>query len=264
MNLLPTLFIPHGAPTFALRPGPTGAALARIAAELPRPRAVVMVSPHWDTAQPEVGTGEKLETIHDFYGFPAELYDIIYPATGCPEAAREVTAALMAAGLPAHGAPAQGLDHGAWIPLRLMYPDADIPVIPLSLQSRLGVAGAYRLGQALAPLAKQGFLVIGSGNLTHNLRDYQVARMRGGAEFDYVRAFPAWINERLQAHDIDALLDYRRQAPHAVHAHPSDEHLQPLYVALGAAGSAASVAHLHTGISDYVLAMDAYAFTPLQ
>jgi 4,5-DOPA dioxygenase extradiol len=264
MNPMPTLFVPHGAPTFALRPGPSGAALAHIAANLPRPRAVVMVSPHWETAEPVVGTGEKLETVHDFYGFPAELYEISYPATGCPEAAREVAAALKAAGLPVHDAPSQGLDHGAWIPLRLMYPDADVPVVPLSLQSHLGVAGAYRLGQALAPLAAQGFLIIGSGNLTHNLGDYRIARMTNGAGLDYVRDFPEWMTQRLQAHDIDTLLDYRRQAPQAVRAHPTDEHLQPLYVALGAAGSDARVEHLHTGISDYVLAMDAYAFTPMQ
>ncbi len=262
MNL-PTLFLPHGAPTFALRPGAAGAAMSRIAAALPRPRAIVMVSPHWETAQPLVGTGERLETIHDFYGFPPELYDILYPATGCPEAAREVTAALKDAGLPVAEAPEQGLDHGAWIPLRQMYPDADVPVVPLSLQSHLGVQGAYRLGQALAPLTSNGILVIGSGNITHNLGDYRVARMNSGQGLDYVRQFPAWMDARLHSHDLDALLDYRQQAPDAVRAHPSDEHLQPLYVALGAAGKAPRVEHLHTGISDYVLAMDAYAFTPI-
>ncbi|MFY7956271.1 MAG: DODA-type extradiol aromatic ring-opening family dioxygenase, partial [Burkholderiaceae bacterium] len=135
--------------------------MTRIAAELPRPRAIVIVSPHWDTATPTVGTGERLETIHDFFGFPSELYEIHYPATGCPEAAREVIQALDSAGLAVDEAPAQGLDHGAWVPLRQMYPDADVPVVPLSLQSRLGVQGAYQLGQALAPLRAQGFLVIG-------------------------------------------------------------------------------------------------------
>lgn len=261
---LPTLFVPHGAPTFALQPGPAGAALARIAAGLPRPRAVVIVSPHWETAAPEVGSGDRLETVHDFFGFAPELYEIRYPATGCPEAATEIARALAAAGLPASAAPQQGLDHGAWIPLRLMYPEADVPVVPLSLQSHLGVSGAYRLGQALASLAGSGFLVIGSGNVTHNLGDYRGARMNGGQGLDYVRRFPEWLAERLQNHDIAALLDYRRQAPDAVRAHPSDEHLQPLYVALGAAGEGATVERLHHGISDYVLAMDAYAFTPLQ
>ncbi|MCM0045291.1 MAG: dioxygenase [Burkholderiaceae bacterium] len=261
MNL-PTLFVPHGAPTFALRPGAAGAALARLGASLPRPRAIVMVSPHWDLPVATVGTADRLDTIHDFTGFPPALYEIRYPATGCPEAARDVVQALRAAGLPAAEAPAQGLDHGAWIPLRLMYPDADVPVIPLSLQSHEGVRGAYRLGEALAPLRERGFLIIGSGNLTHNLGDYRLARMQGGEGLDYVRRFPEWMTERLQQHDLDALLDYRRQAPDAVRAHPGDEHLQPLYVALGAAGRGAAVEHVHASISDSVLAMDAFAFTP--
>ena len=259
---LPTLFIPHGAPTFALRPGTAGAAIARLGDRLPQPRAVVIVSPHWETATPVVGSAERPATIHDFYGFPEELYEINYPATGCPEGAREVADTLAAAGLPVNLAPSQGLDHGAWVPLRLMYPNADVPVIPVSLQSHLGVAGAYRLGQALAPLTRKGFLVIGSGNITHNLGDYRIARQNGAQGLDYVRSFPEWVTSKLQGHDVDALLDYRRQAPDAVRAHPSDEHLQPLYVALGAAGTEAGVEHLHSGISDYVLAMDAYAFTP--
>ena len=261
---LPTLFIPHGAPTFALRPGTAGAAIARIGDRLPQPRAVVIVSPHWDTSAPTVGSAERPSTIHDFYGFPRELYDIHYPATGCPEGARVVADTLAAAGLGVNLAPAQGLDHGAWVPLRLMYPNADVPVIPVSLQSHLGVVGAYRLGQALAPLVSKGFLVIGSGNVTHNLGDYRLAREDGGQGLDYVRSFPEWLTDKLQRHDLDALLDYRRQAPDAVRAHPSDEHLQPLYVALGAAGQDATVEHLHSGISDYVLAMDAFAFMPVQ
>lgn len=259
MNL-PTLFLPHGAPTFALRPGAAGLAMSRVAAELPRPRAVVIVSPHWETRTAAVGTGERLETIHDFYGFPAELYEIQYPASGCPEAAREVIDTLRAAGLTVDEAPSRGLDHGAWVPMRQMYPDADVPIVPVSLQSQFGVAGAYRLGQALAPLRDKGFLIVGSGNITHNLGDYRIASAQSGAAFDYLRDFPNWMTEQLQQHNIAALLDYRQQAPGAARAHPTDEHLQPLYVALGAAGSQPDVEHLHTGISDYVLAMDAYAF----
>jgi len=261
---LPSLFLPHGAPTFALRPGAAGLAMSRIAASLPRPRAIVIVSPHWDTRTPTVGTGERLETIHDFYGFPAELYEIQYPATGCPEAAREVVAALRTAGLAVEEAPSHGLDHGAWVPLRQMYPDADVPVVPLSLQSHLGVSGAFQLGQALAPLRAQDFLIIGSGNITHNLGDYRIASAQPGVAFDYLRHFPHWMTEHLRQHDLDALLDYRRLAPDAVRAHPTDEHLQPLYVALGAAGERPAVEHLHTGISDFVLAMDAYAFRTMQ
>ena len=185
-----------------------------------------------------------------------------YPATGCREAAEEVVAAIQAAGLPVEKDAGRGLDHGAWIPLRLMFPDADVPVIPLSIQSRGGTTQAYKLGQALAPLAARGFLVIASGNITHNLRDYQVAARNSGQTPAYVREFTDWLAARLASHDIPALLDYRRQAPGAVQAHPSDEHLLPLYVALGAGGETAQARRFHAGIDDYVIAMDAYSFLP--
>lgn len=260
MNHLPTLFVPHGAPTFALRPGAAGAVMHQAAAMLARPRAIVIVSPHWDTEIVTVGYAEKPETIHDFYGFPEALYELRYPATGCPEAAEEVSNAIRQAGLPVAEDRDRGLDHGAWIPLRLMFPEADVPVIPVSVQSHRGVQGAYALGRALAPLAEKGFLIIGSGNVTHNLGDYRIARQNGGQTPDYVRDFPEWLAEKIGRGDMEALLDYRRQAPDAVRAHPSDEHLQPLYVALGASGNQPQIERLHTGISDYVLAMDAYAF----
>lgn len=258
----PALFVPHGAPTFALRPGAAGAALAAAARALTRPRAIVIVSAHWDTATPTVGFAGRPDTIHDFWGFPEELYALRYPATGCREAAQEVVAAIEAAGLPVERDERRGLDHGAWIPLRLMFPDADVPVIPLSLQSRGGPEAAWRLGRALAPLAARGFLVIASGNLTHNLHDFQIASRQGGQTPAYVRAFTDWMADRLTARDLPALLDYRRQAPEAVQAHPTDEHLLPLYVALGVADDSARIERFHAGIDDYVLAMDAYAFLP--
>ena len=263
MNRLPTLFVPHGAPTFALDPGAAGAVMIDVAAALPKPLAIVIISPHWDTDVVSVGSAETLATIHDFYGFPQALYELIYPATGSLKASHEVIAAIAEAGLPVVEVPSQGLDHGAWIPLRLMFPNADVPVIPVSVQSHLGVQGAYTLGRALAPLVGQGFLVIGSGNTTHNLGDYRSARQNGGKAPAYVHTFPDWLGEKIMQHDISALLDYRQQAPDAMRAHPSDEHLQPLYVALGAAGHMPHIERLHTGISDYVLAMDAYAFHPL-
>jgi len=256
------LFVPHGAPTFALRPGAAGAALARLAKSLALPRAIIIVSAHWDTAVPTVGTADRLETIHDFWGFPEELYTLRYPATGCREAANVVLAAIKAAGLAVQTDAERGLDHGAWVPLRLMFPDADVPVIPLSIQSSGGPQQAYALGQALAPLAAKGFLVIASGNVTHNLRDYQLAAHSTGQTPAYVRQFTDWLASRLQARDIPALLDYRRQAPGAVQAHPSEEHLLPLYVALGAGGDTARVERVHAGIDDYVIAMDAYSFLP--
>lgn len=257
----PALFVPHGAPTFALQPGAAGAALERFAAQLRPPRAIVVLSAHWATSIPTVGLALRPETIHDFSGFPAELYAIQYPATGCPEAAREVAGALVEAGLPVTLDAARGLDHGAWVPLRLMFPDADVPVIPLSIQPRAGTAGALRLGRALAPLRGRGFLVIASGNVTHNLGDYfEASRSRQGAPA-YVREFADWVWERLLGRDVQGLLDYRSLAPGAARAHPTEEHLLPLHVALGAAGEDFAAVRVHAGIDDYVLAMDAYSLT---
>ena len=257
----PTLFVPHGAPTFALRPGVAGAAIARAASRLPAPRAVIIVSPHWDTAVPTVGFAARLTTIHDFRGFPEELSRIRYPATGCPKGSEEVVAALRGAGFAPASDPDRGLDHGAWVPLRMMYPDADVPVIPLSIQSALGPAHHLRLGRALAPLAASGFLVVGSGNLTHNLGDYGVAARSGGQTPGYVRAFADWTWRQLESGDEPSLIDYRSRAPDGVRAHPQEDHLLPLYVALGAAGARAHVVRLHAGVDDYVLAMDAFEFT---
>ena len=259
---LPSLYVPHGAPTFALHPGAAGAALKTQADALPRPRAIIIVSPHWQTETATVGAADRLETIHDFTGFPDALYAIRYPASGCREGAEVVAAALAAAGLDVRLDRQRGLDHGAWVPLRLMYPDAEVPVIPLSLPRTATPAAAFRLGLALAPLAQQGFLVIGSGSLTHNLRDFQNAFHDGGTGFGYVRAFADWFANHLAAGDVDALLDYRRRAPEAARAQPSEEHLLPLFVALGAGGPGAQARRFHSGIDDYVIAMDAYAFHP--
>lgn len=257
----PALFVPHGAPTFALRPGAAGAALVRQAGRLPRPRAIIAVSAHWDTAVPTVGVAPRLDTIHDFSGFPRELYELRYPATGCPEAAHEVFTAIGDAGLPVAVDPVRGLDHGAWVPLRLMFPDADVPVVPLSVQSEAGPAHSLALGRALAGLRARGFLLVASGNLTHNLRDYLIAARAGGRTPAYVREFADWVWERLAARDVTALLGYRGNAPSGARAHPTEEHLLPLYVALGAAGPGFEAERIHCGIDDYVLAMDAFAFS---
>jgi 4,5-DOPA dioxygenase extradiol len=259
--MLPSLFVPHGSPLFALEPGEAGTRLAEVAVELPRePRAIVVASAHWNTPTPTVGAAVRPETIHDFWGFPDQLYDIHYPAPGAPDVAKAVADHLRTAGFPARLAEDRGLDHGVWIPLRLMFPDADIPVVPLSIQIELGPEHHYRIGQALAPLLAKDVLVIGSGNLTHSLRDYQVASARGNGTPAYVRQFADWMWQRIEADDIDALLDYRRQAPEAQRAHPTEDHLLPLFVALGAAGRHRVAQLIHTGIDYQVLAMDAYAF----
>ncbi|MBM3398599.1 MAG: dioxygenase [Betaproteobacteria bacterium] len=252
------LFVPHGSPMFALHPGAAGAAMTQVAAQLGTPRAIVVVSPHWDTAVPTVGLASCPETIHDFGGFDPRLYEMQYPATGSPEVAAQVVNALQAAGLPVAQDAQRGLDHGAWNPLRQMFPEANVPVVPLSVQSQLGPEHAFRVGQALAGLAAQGILVLASGNVTHNLRDFMV-RMQGGATPAYVQDFADWVHTHMTARDVPGLLAYRQQAS-GQRAHPSDEHLLPLFTALGAAGTDAQPKAFFRGISDHVIAMDGYAF----
>lgn len=259
MDRLPSLYISHGSPMTALQPGQVGERLAALAADLPRPRAIVMASAHWLTAQPQVGAHPQPPTIHDFGGFPDALYRLQYPAPGAPELAGQVQQLLQAAGLPARLDAARGLDHGAWVPLRFLFPDASIPVVPLSLQPQLGPGHQLALGRALAPLREQGVLLIGSGSITHNLHDWR--DYQDGKEAPYVRPFISWVEQRLAANDVDALLDYRRQAPYAERAHPTDEHLQPLHFAIGAAGEGALGARrIDAGIDMGMLAMDIYRF----
>lgn len=254
--MLPTLFISHGSPMLALEPGASGPALARLAAELPRPRAILVVSAHWESQGLSLTGAAHPETWHDFYGFPPALYAVQYPAPGAPELAREVQGLLKSAGLDAAIDDQRPLDHGAWVPLSLMYPEADIPVLQLSLPSRLGPAFQTRVGRALAALRDQGVLLIGSGSITHNLRelDWHAQDDHGS---DWAQAFRDWMVERLARDDEDALHHYRTQAPHAVRSHPSDEHLLPLYFARGA-GGAFSLAH--SGFTLGALGMDIYRF----
>jgi Uncharacterized conserved protein len=264
MPSLPSLYISHGSPMTALQPGATGARLAELARALPRPEAIVIASAHWLAHAPLVGGAAQPETIHDFHGFPPALYQLRYPAPGAPALAARVMDLLDQAGLAPRLDPQRGLDHGAWVPLRLLYPDADIPVVPLSIQPgqaglNPGPAHQYALGRALAPLRKEGVLVIGSGSITHNLHDFR-AGYSAEREAPYVRPFIGWIEQKLAAGDIDALLDYRRQAPFAQRAHPTDEHLLPLFVALGAAGDDAHAQRIDAGIDLGFLAMDIYRF----
>lgn len=262
MAALPTVFVPHGAPTFALDPGAAGAALAALAGRIGRPKAILVVSAHWDTELPAVGAALRPETIHDFWGFPDALYSLRYPVPGSAALATDVRALLEDAGFETELDVGRGLDHGAWIPLRLMYPDADIPIVPLSIQSHRGPEHHYRLGQALAPLSEQGVLILASGNITHNLRDFQRLMVRGAATPDYVRAFPAWIWQHIAGRDVPALLDYRESAPGAREAHPADDHLLPLYVVLGAAAGRYRAERCCDVVYDKMLAMDSYAFWP--
>lgn len=258
----PALFVAHGAPTMLLRPGPAGAALARAATELPRPSAIVVVSAHWETRVPTIGAAHDFATIHDFYGFPQELYRIRYPARSDRAVADRVEKLLGDAGFATERDDDRGLDHGAWTPLALMFPQADIPVVALSLQSGLGPGHHLRLGRALGPLLADGVLLLASGNLTHNLGDFRLSFSNGGGTPAYVAAFADWMWQELVAGNEDKLLAYRQRAPQAVRAHPSEEHLLPLYVALGAAGVGYRPERLYQGVDSVVLAMDSFAFWP--
>jgi 4,5-DOPA dioxygenase extradiol len=254
--MLPSLFISHGSPMLALEPGASGPALARLAAQLPKPKAIVMVSAHWESQDLRVSANPHPETWHDFGGFPAALFAVQYPAPGDPALAAQVVELLKADGLPAQLDSKRPLDHGVWVPLSLMYPAADIPVVQVSLPSRLGPDLQTRVGHALASLREQGVLLIGSGSITHNLGELD---WHAGPESiePWAKDFRDWMIDKLAANDEAALHDYRRQAPNAVRSHPSDEHLLPLYFARGAGGDFSIV---HQGFTLGALGMDIYRF----
>ncbi|AZD94006.1 MULTISPECIES: DODA-type extradiol aromatic ring-opening family dioxygenase [Pseudomonas] len=254
--MLPSLFISHGSPMLALEPGASGPALARLAAELPRPKAIVVVSAHWESQDLRVSSNPQPQTWHDFGGFPAALFAVQYPAPGQPELAEQVAQLLRADSLPAQLDDQRPFDHGVWVPLSLMYPQADIPVVQVSLPSQMGPALQTQVGHALSSLRQQGVLLIGSGSITHNLRELDWHAGPESVE-PWAKAFRDWMIEKLAANDEAALHDYRRQAPNAVRSHPSDEHLLPLYFARGAGGDF-SIAH--QGFTMGALGMDIYRF----
>ncbi|WP_248919233.1 DODA-type extradiol aromatic ring-opening family dioxygenase [Pseudomonas entomophila] len=249
--MLPSLFISHGSPMLALQPGASGPALAALARALQRPKAIVVVSAHWESRELLVMSNPQPPTWHDFHGFPPALYAVQYPAPGAPELARQV-AERLGARLDAQ----RPFDHGAWVPLSLMYPQADIPVIQVSLPSQAGPALQLKVGQALSTLREEGILLIGSGSITHNLGELDWHAGPDTVE-PWALTFRDWVVARLQVNDQAALLDYRRQAPFAVRNHPSDEHLLPLYFAMGAG---AQFGIVHQGFTLGALGMDIYRF----
>ena len=248
---------------FAVEPGDAGPVWGQLGKSLPRPRAVLMVSAHWETSVPMLTGNAKPETIHDFGGFPPELYRVTYPAPGAPELAAECVVLLEKAEIAAGVDGSRGLDHGAWVPMRWMYPDADVPMAQLSVQPQQGTTHHVALGRALAPLTESGVLIIGSGHTTHNLRDW-MANMRQPAPLAYVGNFSAWLATTLAAHDTAALVAYRERAPEAVRAHPSEEHFLPLFVAYGAAGDDALPERFLADSRTDAIAMDSYVFTPAE
>ena len=268
-NRWPSIFVSHGSPMTALEPGAAGAFMQtlgpRISAAFGRPQAILAVSAHTAARAPVLLAGARHEAVYDFGGFDPKLHTLRYDAPGAPALADRVAALMGAAGLPVHLSPETGLDHGNWTPLRYMFPDADIPILPLAFVPSQSPAQQFALGAALAPLAGEGVLVLASGSITHNLRRVFSQGMRGPVDAPEIaesRAFRDWMLDRSTARDWDALFDYRARAPHALDMHPTDEHLLPWYVAAGAGGREAVPLRLHDSVTYGCLGMDAYAFGP--
>jgi len=267
MAALPSIFVSHGSPMIALEPGAAGAYLGRLGRGIDRtfgkPGAIVVVSAHTAAREPVLLAGARHHAVYDFGGFDPKLSTLRYDAPGAPDLAPRVAQLLQAAGLPVHVTDDTGLDHGIWTALRYLWPDADVPVLPLAFVPTRPPAEQFRLGEALAPLRAQGVLVLGTGSITHNLRRVFAGGLRASAEQPEIpesAAFRRWMAERSAALDWDALFDYRRRAPHAADMHPTDEHLLPWYVAAGAGGREHAPLRLHDSVTHGSLGMDVYAF----
>jgi 4,5-DOPA dioxygenase extradiol len=253
----PSIFVSHGSPDLVLHPGRSLDFYRQLGHQIGKPSAILAVSAHWLSPEPIVSTATHPATVHDFGGFPAQLYQMRYPTPGAPELAEQVKSLLTHAGFSAQTHPDRGLDHGAWMPLMLMYPDAEIPVTQLSIQPRRDPAYHFQLGQALAPLREQDVLILASGSLTHNLG----ALSRDNFEAEpapWAVAFDEWISQTIAQGNTEALLNYRQLAPFAIENHPTDEHLLPLFVAAGAGGN--QPAQLHSNFTYGSLSMASYAF----
>ena len=263
MSTLPALFVSHGSPDIAIADTEARRFMNGFAGTVPRPEAIVVVSAHFEAGGVAVTSDRRPPTIHDFGGFSPELYKIEYSAPGNPALARRIACLMHAQGLASGVVEDRGFDHGTWVPLSLMYPDADIPVVQVSVDPHAGPEHHHMIGRALEPLRSENMLVIGSGSMTHNLKEAFAALRCGQRDAEtpgWVTQFVDWMELKINAGDLDALLDYRHRAPYAVENHPTDEHLMPLYSAIGAAGENWVPKKLHTSKDFGVLSMDAYAF----
>ncbi|GAA3975560.1 class III extradiol ring-cleavage dioxygenase [Allohahella marinimesophila] len=254
---MPSLFVSHGSPTFALEPGVAGARLRELGERLPRPKSILVLSPHWQTVVSRVTTATRLATIHDFGGFPKALYEMRYDPAGHPELAQRVIDLLRSDGWQAEADADRGLDHGAWVPLMHLYPAADIPVVQVSMPRTLTPESALAMGRALASLADDGVLIIGSGSLTHNLAD---VRMGHEKPDERAVAFRDHIREGLVSGDEVCLLTALEKAPYASWAHPTSEHYLPLLFALCASSGNAQPELIEAGVVHGVLSMDSVMF----
>jgi 4,5-DOPA dioxygenase extradiol len=267
---LPALFISHGAPLFAIDAGASGPALTRLGQRIKQPagaglRGVVIMSPHWMAREPAIMSTPMPQTWHDFGGFPPELYELDYPASGAPELAGEVAQLLGEHGIAVQADAKRPFDHGAWVPLMHLFPQADVPVVQLALPAGWGPQQVYAMGQALQPLRERGVLLVGTGSMTHNLAEFFGGQREAAP---YVLEFSRWVEAAIGRGDLAALLDYRKQAPHAERAHPGDDHFLPLFFALGAGGfgqgqSPLQPEYVSREVMYGILAMDSFALPAL-
>lgn len=254
--MLPTLFLSHGSPDLILRNTPATAFFTQFGRELSTPDLIVVISAHWLTEQPRITGAGPLETIHDFYGFPDALYQQRYAAEGDEHSVQAVLNCLRQQGIDAEIDAKRGLDHGAWVPLKLMYPQAPCPIVQVSLPLTMSIDQTLQLGQALAPLRQQSALIVGTGSATHNLRDIKP----GDQPDDWARDVDTWLCERIEQGDSTAVCDPQRWHPQMPHAHPTIEHLIPLHAAWAAAGLEQAGRLLHNSFDFSNLSMSSYAF----
>ncbi|MDA8192983.1 MAG: class III extradiol ring-cleavage dioxygenase [Thermaerobacter sp.] len=243
--MMPSLFVAHGAPLLALEDNAYTRYFRQLGQSgLSRPKAIVVLSAHWITRRPTVGHIDRYDTLYDFGGFPEALYQIRYPAWGAPAIAQTVSELLAHHGISSDRDSCRGLDHGAWVVLRLMYPAADIPVVSLSVSPRLAPDEQYRIGQALGALRTQDILLIASGGTVHNLLRLD---WNATATEPWAMEFDQWLKDRLLNWDLDALYRYDTLAPHSQLAVPpfGNDHFVPIFYALGAADNARQATLLH-------------------
>jgi 4,5-DOPA dioxygenase extradiol len=252
-------FLSHGSPMIALESEDWGRALTAFARRVGKPRAILVVSGHWEERQPvRVSASAAPPTIHDFSGFPEELYRIRYPAPGDPELAARAVRMLEGSDIRAQLDALRGLDHGAWVPLRFLYPEADVPVVAISQPVPRTPADALRIGAALSPLREEGVLILGTGGVVHNLRRLDFDDERGRVA-DWARAFDLWVAQRLAAMDLEALADYRARAPHPELAVPTPEHFDPIFPVLGSALPGERVTTIYEGFRYGTISMRSFA-----
>jgi 4,5-DOPA dioxygenase extradiol len=257
----PSVYVSHGSPMVVLENSAAREFMTGYGRQLGVPKAILIASAHFEARRPLLSADAHPEMIYDFGGFPRALFEMQYPAPGSPELAVRAAAMLTAAGLPATPVEGRGYDHGTWTPLKLMYPDANIPVVQLSIQSMLGGDHHVAMGRALAPLRDEGVLVMGSGSITHNLRE--LMRTRGAVDAPpppWVVDFDEWVLAKAESGALDDIAHALERAPHGRANHPSPEHYLPLPFAMAAAGEGAKGRRVHSSCQYGVLMMDTYQF----